>query len=183
MTSKSQKERAQKVIPGGTKKKGELRKVFKWHQKSKRKSTWDSSHVFYEKWAGHVSEQVSEQVSGQDFMQNWNLFGLRGDFPYCKRFVLAGTKRQPSKQSLWEKLVRNPTPQAGTTRKIINYPWFFLEFFAKTSIFELPRPRRSFPAIRELMKHIPDRFRYKNMFLQARTTSRAATIHRMMEPN
>ena len=31
---------------------------------------------------------------------NWNLFGLRGYFPYCKRFVLAGTKREPSKLSL-----------------------------------------------------------------------------------
>ena len=56
---------------------------------------------FSEKCAGHVSEHVS----GQDFMQNWNLFGLRGDFPYCKRFVLAGTKREPSKQSLWEKVL------------------------------------------------------------------------------
>ena len=37
------------------------------------------------------------------FVANLNLFGLRGDFPYCKRFVLAGTKREPSKQSLWEK--------------------------------------------------------------------------------
>ena len=65
------------------------------------------SHFFYEKWAGQVSEHVSGQVSGhvskQDFMLNWNFFGLRGDFPYCKRFVLAGTKREPSKQSLWEK--------------------------------------------------------------------------------
>ena len=71
--------------------------------KVKKKKYLGFSHFFYEKWAGHVSEQVSEQVSGQDFMQNWNLFGLRGDFPYCKRFVLAGTKREPSKQSLWEK--------------------------------------------------------------------------------
>ena len=37
MTSKSQKERAQKVIPGGTKKRGELRKVSKWYQKAKKK--------------------------------------------------------------------------------------------------------------------------------------------------
>ena len=71
--------------------------------KVKKKKYLGFSHFFYEKWAGHVSEQVSEQVSGQDFMQNWNFFGLRGDFPYCKRFVLAGTKREPSKQSLWEK--------------------------------------------------------------------------------
>ena len=34
---------------------------------------------------------------------NWNFVGLRGDFPYCKRFVLASTKREPNKQSLWEK--------------------------------------------------------------------------------
>ena len=27
---------------------------------------------------------------------------LCGDFPYCKRFVLASTKIEPSKQSLWE---------------------------------------------------------------------------------
>ena len=67
---------------------------------SQKENTWDF-HIFFEKWAGHVSEQVS----GQDFMQNWNLFGLRGDFPYCKRFVLAGTKREPSKQSLWEKTI------------------------------------------------------------------------------
>ena len=72
--------------------------------KVKKKKYLGFSHFFYEKWAGHVSEQVSEQVSGQDFMQNWNFFGLRGDFPYCKRFVLAGTKREPSKQSLWEKV-------------------------------------------------------------------------------
>ena len=71
-------------------------------KKSKRNSTWDF-HIFIEKCAGHVSGHVSEQVSEQDFMQNWNFFGLRGDFPYCKRFVLAGTKREPSKQSLWEK--------------------------------------------------------------------------------
>ena len=38
------------------------------------------------------------------FVANWNLFGLRGDFPYCKRFVVAGTRREPSKQSLWGKL-------------------------------------------------------------------------------
>ena len=41
------------------------------------------------------------------FVANLNLFGLRGDFPYCKRFVLAGTKREPSKQSLWGKNVFN----------------------------------------------------------------------------
>ena len=37
MTSKSQKERAQKHIPGGAKKKGELLKASKWHQKVKKK--------------------------------------------------------------------------------------------------------------------------------------------------
>ena len=37
MISKSQKERAQKVIPGGTKKKGELLKDSKWPQKVKKK--------------------------------------------------------------------------------------------------------------------------------------------------
>ena len=102
MVSKIQKERAQKVIPRGTRKKGELRKVSKWHQKSKRKSTWDF-HIFSEKCAGHVSGQVSGQVSGHVSVQNWNFFGLRGHFPYCKLFVLASTKREPSKQSLWEK--------------------------------------------------------------------------------
>ena len=35
-------------------------------------------------------------------------------------------------------------PQTGKRRKIIDFPWFFLEFLAKTSIFEFPRPRRSF---------------------------------------
>ena len=36
-SSNNEKERAQKVIPGGTNKKGELRKVSKWHQKVKKK--------------------------------------------------------------------------------------------------------------------------------------------------
>ena len=153
MTSTSQKERAQKVIPGGTwkkdssakslndinkskrksansyprrhEKKGELRKVSKWHQQvtkkereklsleaRQKKESFAKSHrkvqkkkymgfsqSFSEKCAEHVSRQVSECM----FMQNWHLFGLRGDFPYCKRFMFAGTKREPSKQSLWEK--------------------------------------------------------------------------------
>ncbi len=73
---------------------------------------------FYEKWAGHVSEQVSEQVSGQDFMQNWNFFGLRGDFPYCKRFVLAGTKREPSKQSLCEKVSIGKSGFGGSKKSL-----------------------------------------------------------------
>ena len=62
-----------------------------------------------------ISEQNAEIVPsalrvrcGQYFLiANWNLFGLRGDFPYYKRFVLAGTKREPSNQSLWEKCNHN----------------------------------------------------------------------------
>ena len=46
MISKSQKERAQKVFPGGTRKKGELRKVSKWHQKVRKKKYLGFSHFF-----------------------------------------------------------------------------------------------------------------------------------------
>ena len=104
MTSKCQKERAQKVIPGGTRKKESSVKSLNAIKKSKRKSTWNF-YIFFEKWAGQVSGQVSGHVSRQEgFYAKLELFfGLRGDFPYCKRFVLAGTKREPSKQSLWEK--------------------------------------------------------------------------------
>ena len=58
----------------------------------------------------------SRAGSVQVFMQNWNLFGLRGNLPYCKRFVLAGTQREPSKQSLWEK-GRTPSETVGDRRK------------------------------------------------------------------
>ena len=52
----------------------------------------------------------------------------------------------------------------GQNQKIIIFILFFLELLAKTSIFEFPRPRRSFPAIRELMKPIPDRTRDENVY-------------------
>ena len=64
---------------------------------------------FSEKCAGHVSGQVS----GHAFMQHWNFFGLRGDFPYCKRFVLAGTNREARKQSLLGKISTLDDPGGG----------------------------------------------------------------------
>ena len=40
---------------------------------------------------------------GQVFPANVLILGGPGDFPYCRRCVLAGPKREPTKQSLWEK--------------------------------------------------------------------------------
>ena len=41
--------------------------------------------------------------SGQSCEQVCRDFGSENDFPYWKPFLLAGTKREPIKQSLWEK--------------------------------------------------------------------------------
>ena len=49
--------------------------------------------------SGLVTELICELVSGLI----WAFLGFSGDFPYCRRCVLAGTEREPSKQSLWEK--------------------------------------------------------------------------------
>ena len=58
------------------------------------------------------------------FVANLTFFGLRGDFPYCKRFVLAGTKREPSKQSLWEKRMGG-----GGAAILCFYPGVLWRFF------------------------------------------------------
>ena len=39
----------------------------------------------------------------------WAFLGFSADFPYCRRCVLASTEREPSKQSLWEKMRRFET--------------------------------------------------------------------------
>ena len=46
-------------------------------------------------WSGQLCEQVCKD------------FGPRNDFLYWKPFLLAGTKREPIKQSLWDKYFRH----------------------------------------------------------------------------
>ena len=50
-------------------------------------------------WGGHFCELGAGTFVGAIV----NDFGPENDFPYWKPFLLAGTKREPIKQSLWEK--------------------------------------------------------------------------------
>ena len=60
----------------------------------------------HQKPTGHV---FPAHFFGHLFPENVLILGGPGDFPYCRRCVLAGPKREPTKQSLWEKTKKQTT--------------------------------------------------------------------------
>ena len=54
--------------------------------------------------------------------QVWSILGVSADFPYCQRFVLAGPKREPTKQSLWETGCLWVSPSMAENWVSLNFP-------------------------------------------------------------
>ena len=73
-------------------------------------------------WSGHFCELGA----GTFVSAIVNDFGPENDFPYWKPFLLAGTKREPIKQSLWEQKSLSCLKEAPIHSHITNHHLQFI---------------------------------------------------------